>query len=91
MVALILALARQERRRPRNPSKWTVVVPAPRAPCRPTPRRRHGSAGRSRLGRATFYTTGMEHSPTSATGTAVGARAVARDAVGGVGGAEEGW
>jgi len=38
--------------------------------------------------RATFYTTGMEHSPTSATGTGVGARAVARDAAGGVGGVE---
>jgi hypothetical protein len=36
--------------------------------------------------RATFYTTGMEHSPTSATGTAWGADAVARDATGGVGG-----
>jgi len=36
--------------------------------------------------RATFYTTGMEHSPTSATGTAWGAHAVARDATGGVGG-----
>jgi hypothetical protein len=35
--------------------------------------------------RATFYATGMEHSPTSATGT-VGADAVARDAAGGVGG-----
>ena len=32
----------------------------------------------------TFYTTGMEHSPTSATGTAW-AHAVARDAAGGVG------
>jgi hypothetical protein len=31
--------------------------------------------------RATFYTTGMEHSPTSATGTVA-----ARDAAGGVGG-----
>jgi hypothetical protein len=30
--------------------------------------------------RATFYTTGMEHSPTSATGTGMGARAVARNA-----------
>jgi hypothetical protein len=39
--------------------------------------------------RATFYTTGMEHSPTSATGTAWGAHAVARDAAGGVGGVEE--
>jgi hypothetical protein len=36
--------------------------------------------------RATFYTTGMEHSPTSATHR-VGAHAVARDAAGGVGGA----
>ena len=35
--------------------------------------------------RATFYTTGMEHSPTSATGTAWGADAVARDAAGGMG------
>jgi hypothetical protein len=35
--------------------------------------------------RATFYTTGMDHSPTSATGTAWGAHAVARDAAGGVG------
>ena len=40
--------------------------------------------------RATFYTTGMVHSPTSATGTAWGAHAVASDAAGGVGGAEEG-
>jgi hypothetical protein len=40
--------------------------------------------------RATFYTSGMEHSPTSATGTAWGAHAVASDAAGGVGGAEEG-
>jgi hypothetical protein len=40
-----------------------------------------------RCWRATFYTTGMEHSPTSATGTAVGAHAVASDAAGGVGGA----
>ena len=40
--------------------------------------------------RATFYTTGMEHSPTSATGTGLGAHAVARDAAGGVGGVEEG-
>jgi len=39
--------------------------------------------------RATFYTTGMEHSPTSATGR-VGAHAVARDAAGGVGGDGEG-
>jgi hypothetical protein len=38
--------------------------------------------------RATFYTTGMEHSPTSATGAAMGAHAVARDAAGGVGGVE---
>ena len=34
---------------------------------------------------ATFYTTGMEHSP----GHRVGAHAVARDAAGGVGGTEE--
>jgi len=40
--------------------------------------------------RATFYTTGMEHSPTSATGTGLGAHALARDAVGGVGGATTG-
>jgi hypothetical protein len=33
---------------------------------------------------ATFYTTGMEHSPTSATGTGCGAHAVARDTAGGV-------
>jgi hypothetical protein len=38
--------------------------------------------------RATFYTTGMEHSPTSATGTAWGADAVARGAARGVGDAE---
>ena len=37
--------------------------------------------------RATFYTTGMEHSPTSATGT--GWERVARDAAGGVGGAHK--
>src|SRR6266566_5870413 len=37
--------------------------------------------------RATFYVTGMEHSPTSATGTGW-ERTVARDAAGGVGGAE---
>ena len=36
---------------------------------------------------ATFYTTGMEHSPTSATGTRMGTHAVARDAAGGMGGA----
>jgi hypothetical protein len=36
--------------------------------------------------RATFYTTGMEHSPTSATGTGLGADAVAGDAAGSVGG-----
>jgi hypothetical protein len=36
--------------------------------------------------RATFYPTGMEHSPTSATGTGWGAHASARDAAGGVGG-----
>jgi hypothetical protein len=35
--------------------------------------------------RATFYTTGMEHSPTSATGTGMGAHAVARDAAGRMG------
>jgi hypothetical protein len=35
--------------------------------------------------RATFYTSGMEHLPTSATGTG-GTHAVARDAAGGVGG-----
>ena len=40
--------------------------------------------------RATFYTTGMEHSPTSVTGTELGAHAVARDAASGVGGAQEG-
>jgi hypothetical protein len=40
--------------------------------------------------RATFYTTGMEHSPTSATGTAWEGTPVARDAAGGVGGVEEG-
>jgi hypothetical protein len=34
--------------------------------------------------RATFYTTGLEHSPMSATGTGVGPHAVARDGVGGV-------
>jgi hypothetical protein len=39
--------------------------------------------------RATFYTTGMEHSPTSATGNRLGAHAVAGDAARGVGGAEE--
>jgi hypothetical protein len=38
--------------------------------------------------RATFYTTGMEHSPTSADRHRVGAHPVARDAAGGVGGAE---
>jgi hypothetical protein len=37
--------------------------------------------------RATFYTTGMEHSPTSATGDRMGAHAVARDEARGVGGA----
>src|SRR5262245_15638998 len=42
-------------------------------------------------GCATFYTTGMEHSPTSATRQRLGANAVARDAAGGTGGAEEGW
>jgi len=35
--------------------------------------------------RATFYTTGMEHSPTSANGTAWERNAVARGAAGGVG------
>jgi hypothetical protein len=40
--------------------------------------------------RATFYTTGMEHSPTSATWHRMGAHAVARDAAGGVGGAHDG-
>jgi hypothetical protein len=40
--------------------------------------------------RATFYTTGMEHSPTSATGTGWKAHAVARNAARGVGGVEEG-
>jgi hypothetical protein len=35
--------------------------------------------------RATFYTTGMEHSPTSATGHWMGTDAVACDAAGGVG------
>ena len=38
--------------------------------------------------RATFYTTGMEHSRTS-DGHRMGAHAVARDAAGGVGGARE--
>jgi hypothetical protein len=33
-------------------------------------------------------TTGVEHSPTSATGTGVGAHAVACDAAGGLGGAQ---
>jgi hypothetical protein len=42
-----------------------------------------------RGGRATFYTTGMEHSPTSATGTGLGAHAMACDAAGGVGGIEQ--
>jgi hypothetical protein len=41
--------------------------------------------------RATFYTIGMEHSPTSATGTGwVRATACARNAAGGVG-VDEGW
>jgi hypothetical protein len=40
--------------------------------------------------RATFYTTGMEHSPASATGTAWGVHAMARRAEGGVGGTVEG-
>ncbi len=35
-----------------------------------------------------FYTTGMKHSPTRATGNGVGTHAVARDAAGGVGGVE---
>ena len=35
--------------------------------------------------RATFYTTAMEHSPTSATGTAWESHAVARDPAGSVG------
>src|SRR5207249_11416605 len=35
--------------------------------------------------RATFYTTGMEHSPDERDGHRVGAHAVARDAAGGVG------
>jgi hypothetical protein len=39
--------------------------------------------------RATFYSTGMEHSPTSATGTAWERNAVARDATGGVGGSQK--
>src|SRR5881397_242740 len=39
--------------------------------------------------RATFYTTGMEHSPTNATGTEW-EHAVARDAAGGVGSSEKG-
>ncbi len=39
--------------------------------------------------RATFYTTGMEHSPTSATGTGWERTPWARDAGGGVGGVEE--
>ena len=40
--------------------------------------------------RATFYTTGMEHSPTSVNGHWVGADTVARDTAVGVGGAVEG-
>src|SRR5437867_2660443 len=40
--------------------------------------------------RASFYTSGMEHSATSATGFGVGAHAVARDAAGRVGGLREG-
>jgi len=36
--------------------------------------------------RATFYTTKLEHSPTSSDGHRVGSLAVARDAAGGVGG-----
>src|SRR5215468_7969956 len=39
--------------------------------------------------RATFYATGMEHSATSATGTAWRAHPVARDAAGGAGGVDE--
>jgi hypothetical protein len=38
--------------------------------------------------RATFYTTGMEHSPTSATGTGWEPMPLTRDAAGGVGGVE---
>ncbi len=41
--------------------------------------------------RATFYTTGMEHSPTSATGTAWGAHAAVRDATVAEGEAEGRW
>jgi hypothetical protein len=40
--------------------------------------------------RATFYTTEMKHSPTSATGTG-GAPALGRYAAGGVGWLEESW
>ena len=43
----------------------------------------------SRGWRATFYTTGMEHSPTSADRHRVGAHAMARHPAGGVGGAED--
>jgi hypothetical protein len=64
-------------------------------------RHRHVVAGMARQGfdlqltryddrgwSATFYTTGMEHSPTSATGHREGAHAVARDAAGRVAGGE---
>jgi hypothetical protein len=40
--------------------------------------------------RATFYTTGMEHSPASATGTGWERTPLARDTASGVGGVEEG-
>ena len=40
--------------------------------------------------RATFCTTGMEHSPSERDRHRVGAHAVERDAAGGVGGSEEG-
>jgi hypothetical protein len=43
-----------------------------------------------RAGARPSYTTGMEHSPTSATSTGWGAHALARDAAGGVGGATTG-
>jgi hypothetical protein len=39
--------------------------------------------------RATFYTTGMEHFPDERDGHRMGAHTVARDAAGGVGGAEK--
>jgi hypothetical protein len=38
--------------------------------------------------RETFYQSGMEHSPTSATGHRIGSNARARDATGGVGGVQ---